>query len=266
MNVATNIPNPLSQGPAILPHDWQMTLPDAASALMNGFVDLHRLMFCVLGSVFLAFFVLLAVILVRFRASRHPVPQADSGPFLQVAWVGLPAVLLVLMAIPALRLNAWAREIPAADETVEVIGNNGSWTYAYPDEGAFRYESHRVPVKPGSAGAPEGFAVNMPLIVPVGRTVKVLLTSSDLHHSWGVPSLGVRGEAVPGKITQLWFRATKTGTYYGLCSSLCGTRALDMPIAVQVVSVAKYRLWLSWALHQFSEGDGADPYPAGNGA
>lgn len=258
MHFTVDIPNPLSPELPVLPHPWQVWPQDAASPVMSGFVDLHRLMLCVLTIVFLAFVALMGVILYRFRASRNPRPHKGGGPFLQFAWVGLPVVLLVLIAIPALRQRELILHMPAPDVSVMAVGQNGSWLYSYSDDGDFSYESHMLnPDAAREVHQPYGFAVDAPLVVPVGRTVQVLLTSADVMHAFSVPALGVRSDAVPGEIKSVWFRATKPGIYYGLCPGVCGGETRAMPVAVQVVPVAAYLGWLSWAQKKYTQDDAA---------
>lgn len=244
---AASISDPLQPVASVTPHDWQMGLPDSASPVMGGLTDLHRLVTFVALAVFAVLVAELIWVMIRYRRRAHPVAlKSDRQPFLQAASIGIPAIVLVFVAIPALRLLYVSAHIPEADVTVEVVGKAGAWVYEYPKDGKFRFLSEGLDRDRARAqGMPYPFAASNPLTVPAGRKVVALVTSADELYSWSVPALGVRADAVPGRIHRVWFVAEKPGIYYGLSS---GARRAAMPVAVKVVPDAEYRGWLSWAL------------------
>ena len=201
------------------PRNWQLGLPEAASPVMAEIVDLHRLLFYIAAAVFLFLLAILVWTLIRYNRRFHPVPRRkEYSPLLQTAWTCIPVIVLVLIAIPSLRLLYFETAIPVADVTVKAIGKVGFWTYEYPREGDFRYDSRLLDEAAAKAiGESRLLGVDNPLIVPVDRVVEVLVTSADVIHSWSVPGLGVKIDAVPGRINRVWFKALKPGLYYGLC-------------------------------------------------
>jgi len=249
---------------AVVPHNWQYGLPGAASPVMAQIADLHRLLLYVVAAAFVLLLGFLLWVMVRYHRRFHPVARKqEHNPLLQAAWVCIPIIVLVLIAIPSLRLLYFEATLPPADVTVDVVGRVGSWTYGYPKEGDFRFDSHPLDKKTAAQYAqPYLFAADSPLEVPANQTVEIRITSADVVHSWSVPALGVRIDAVPGRINRTWFKAAKPVIYYGMCSEMCGGRRDFMPVAVKVVSEAEYRGWLSWAYIKYAAA-AADPAVTG---
>lgn len=248
-------PNPLQPVQPMLPHDWQAGFPDPASPLMAQLTTLNRLFLFVGVVVFVLVCALILWTLIRYSRRWHPVPaRAQENPLLQVAFAVVPSVLLVLMAIAALRL-IWAEAVlPQADMTVAVIGKVGGWTYDYLEDGDFRFDSQLLDAATARRfGQPYLFATDSPLVVPVGHVVALRITSADVVHNWAAPGLGVSVAAVPGRINTVWFKPMREGLYYALCSEFCGARRVGMPIAVKVVSDTEYRGWLSWAYQRYND-------------
>ncbi|HLF22163.1 MAG TPA: cytochrome c oxidase subunit II, partial [Aestuariivirga sp.] len=198
---------------------------------------------------------LLIYVMVRFNAKANPVPSKTThNTLVEVLWTVIPIIILVIIAIPSFRLLYLERDIPAADMTIKVIGNpSWNWTYEYPDLGLNDDGSAKVSftayLKPkaeaDAAGEPWLLATDVPVYVPVNKTVKLIITSDPegIIHAWTIPSFGVKIDAVPGRLNEDWFRAEVEGTYYGQCSELCGKDHAFMPIEVRVVSEADYNAW-----------------------
>jgi cytochrome c oxidase subunit 2 len=165
---------------------------------------------------------------------------------LEVAWTLIPVLILVAIALPSIRLLAHQYSPPKADLTVKVTGNQWYWTYAYPDNGGFEIVSNMLSdADDKKRGEPRLLGVDERMVVPAGATVKVIVTSSDVIHSWAVPSFWVKMDAVPGRLNETWFKVDRPGLYYGQCSELCGARHAYMPIAVEVVSPAQFAAWIA---------------------
>jgi cytochrome c oxidase subunit II len=160
-------------------------------------------------------------------------------------------LILVSIAIPSFRLLDNELVIPKTDMTIKVTGHQWYWSYAYPADG-FDFDSYIKADKDLKPGDLRQLAVDNEAVVPVNKTILVQVTASDVIHSFTVPSFGVRIDAVPGRLNQTWFRATKEGTYYGECSKLCGEDHAYMPIAFRVVSDADYAAWIADAKKKFS--------------
>jgi cytochrome c oxidase subunit II len=196
--------------------------------------------------------ILLLICIFRFNEKANPTPSTlTHHTGLEVAWTIVPVLILVFIAIPSFRLLDHELVIPKTDMTLKVTGHQWYWTYAYPSDG-FDFDSYIKAEKDLKPGDIRQLAVDNEAVVPVNKTILVQVTASDVIHSFTVPSFGIRIDAVPGRLNQTWFRATKEGMYYGQCSKLCGEDHAYMPIAVRVVSDADYAAWLVDAKKKFS--------------
>jgi len=199
--------------------------------------------------------VLLLWVVFRFRRAANPTPSRTShNTLLEVFWTLAPVVILLLIAVPSIRLLAKQYSPPAADLTVKVIGNQWYWTYQYPDNGDFELVSNMLK-EPGQvtggqrartdADGPRLLAVDERMVVPAGAVVKLIVTSADVIHSFAVPAFWTKMDAVPGRLNETWFKVDRPGVYYGQCSELCGARHAFMPIAVEVVSRPQFAAWVA---------------------
>ena len=156
------------------------------------------------------------------------------------------------MAVPSFKILYEQDEIPPADVTIKAIGYQWYWGYEYPDENII-FESYMIEEKDLKPGQPRLLSVDNEIVVPVNKVVKVLITANDVLHAWALPSFGVKRDAVPGRINETWFKADRTGTFYGQCSELCGIKHAFMPITVNVVSQEEYVKWLKEAKQKFAK-------------
>ena len=143
-------------------------------------------------------------------------------------------------------------EIPPADVTIKAVGYQWYWGYEYPDENII-FDSYMIEEQDLKPGQPRLLTVDNEIVVPVNKVVKVLITANDVLHAWALPSFGVKRDAVPGRINETWFKADRTGTFYGQCSELCGIKHAFMPITVNVVSQVEYDKWLVDAKQKFAK-------------
>lgn len=190
---------------------------------------------------------LLGWVIFRYRAGRNPTASRTShNTLVEVIWTVVPVLLLVWIAVPSFRLLANQYSPPKADLTIKATGHQWYWEYEYPDQGGFSFDSIMLTkAEAAKAGSPYQLDVDNRIVVPVGKTVKVLTTSADVIHAWMVPAFWVQMDAVPGRINETWFKADKPGVYFGQCYQLCGTRHAFMPIAVEVVSQAQFDAWVA---------------------
>ena len=190
---------------------------------------------------------LLLFVVVRFRRAANPVPSRTShNTVLEIVWTLVPVLILVIIAVPSIRLLAHQYSPPKADLTVKVTGNQWYWTYSYPDNGGFEIVSNMLSEADAKKrGEPRLLGVDERMVVPAGAVVKLIVTSSDVIHSFGVPSFWVKMDAVPGRLNETWFKTDRPGLYYGQCYELCGARHGFMPIAVEVVSRDQYAAWVA---------------------
>ncbi len=205
---------------------------------------------------------LLAIVVVKFNEKAHPVPSKTThNALLEVAWTVVPVLLLVIIAIPSFRLLTDQLVIPKPDITIKATGKQWYWSYTYPKDqaGGFEYDSALLPddqLKPGDIHL---LSVDNVAVVPVDKVVAVQVTGADVIHSFVVQSLGIRMDAVPGRMNETWFKATREGIYYGQCSKLCGKDHAYMPIAVRVVSQPQYEAWLQDAKKKYADNAGDGP-------
>ena len=187
----------------------------------------------------------------RFRASANPVPRTftHNGP-LEVAWTIIPVVILVFIGAFSLPVLFKSQEIPVADLTIKATGHQWYWSYEYVDD-AVEFDSYMLEredlVKAGYSDSDYLLATDTAVVIPVGKTIVVQVTGSEVIHSWKVPAFGVMQDGVPGRLGQLWFTAEREGVFFGQCSEICGKNHAYMPITVKVVSQEAYDRWLEGA-------------------
>ncbi|MDI4656688.1 cytochrome c oxidase subunit II [Xanthobacter autotrophicus] len=235
------------------PSPWQINLQAAVTPVMEKIHDFNTLMLIIITSIVLFVLVLLAIVVVRFNERANPVPSKTShNTLIEVAWTVIPVMILVLIAIPSFRLLHLELNIPKPDMTVKVTGHQWYWSYEYPDNGAFGFDSYLVSEKDLKPGQPRLLAVDNEVVVPVNKIVRIQVTSSDVIHSFAMPSFGVKIDANPGRLNESWFKVTREGIYYGQCSELCGRDHAFMPIAVRAVSEADFAAWVAQAKAKFA--------------
>ena len=191
---------------------------------------------------------LMAYCVVRFRRSANPVPSKTThNTTIEILWTVLPVVLLLVIAVPSIKLlAAQYKPAPADALVIKVTGNQWNWEYAYPDNGDFSFVSNMLDKdSSNAAGEPYRLGVDERMVVPVDTPVKLLVTGADVIHSWAMPAFWIKMDAVPGRINEVTFTADTRGLYYGQCSELCGIRHAFMPIAVEVVSKADFARWIA---------------------
>ena len=219
----------------------------------RAFHDNWLLLMCFAISAFVL--ILLGYTMFKFRRSANPTPSKTSHhTWLEVLWTVVPVFILVAIAIPSIRLIRAQYSPPPADVTIKVTGNQWYWTYSYPDNGGFEIVANQLKeqadVKPGErfrtdADGPPMLAVDERIVIPQGKIVKFIITSSDVIHSFAVPAFWTKMDANPGRLNETWVKVDKPGVYFGQCSELCGARHGYMPIGVEVVPEAKFNQWLA---------------------
>lgn len=240
--------------------NWQIGLQKAADLRMEDIAGFHNFLVVIITVISLFVLALLVWIMIRFNARANPVASATThNTLLEVAWTVVPVLILTVIAIPSFRLLYFEETIPKSDLTIKAIGKQWYWSYEYPDNGNFAFDALMLPDRRAAQqGEPRLLATANHVVVPVGKTVRILTTGADVIHSWAMPAFGVKIDAVPGRINQTWFKAEREGIFYGQCSELCGARHPFMPIEVEVVSQEKFDAWVMQAKQKFaSAGDGA---------
>ena len=241
------------------PSDWQMNFQQSATPVMDDIVRFHTGLLYTIVAIAGFVLVLLLIVIVRFNARSNPTPSRTThNTTLEVAWTVIPVVILVAIAVPSFRLLFLQLNTPAADLTVKATGKQWFWTYSYPDNGKFEFDSVLIrDVTKLRADQPRLLGVDNEMVVPVNKTVRVITTGAEVIHAFAVPSFGVKIDSIPGRINETWFKATREGIYYGQCSELCGKDHSAMPIAVRVVSDQAFATWVDEAKRKWARDDSA---------
>lgn len=239
------------------PLPWQTTFQAAASPVAEQIQDFNDLVFAIIVAITVFVLALMAYIVVRFSAKRNPVPSKRAhNTVLEILWTAVPVLILVVIAVPSLRLLYFMDRNPDAEMTIKAVGHQWYWSYEYPDHDDFAFDSIMVPDDALQPGQPRLLAVDNEVVLPVDTDVRILVTAGDVIHSWAVPAFGIKTDAVPGRINETWVRITREGTYYGQCSELCGVNHGYMPIAVRAVSKEAFETWVAEAKQRFARTDG----------
>ena len=239
------------------PAPWEYKLQEAATPVMENITWFHNFLLWLIIGITLFVLVLLVLVVVKFSAKANPVPSKTThNTLIEVAWTLIPVLILVAVAVPSFRLLFLQLDIPKADLTVKATGKQWYWSYSYPDNGPFEFDSLLAADK-----MPRLLGVDNEMVVPVNKVVRVQTTGADVIHSFAVPSFGIKIDSVPGRLNETWFKATKVGMYYGQCSELCGKDHAFMPIAVRVVSDQEFTAWLETAKKKFAS-DKTNSYAA----
>ncbi len=242
------------------PSPWQVGLQQSASPVMDNIIWFHDFLLYIITGIAGFVLVLLVVVMVRFNAHANPLPSRTThNTFIEIAWTLIPIVILMFIAVPSFKLLFLQLNVPAADLTVKATGKQWYWSYSYPDNGQFEFDSLMLKEGERKEGQPRLLAVDNEMVVPVNKTVRVITTGSDVIHSFAVPSFGIKIDAVPGRINETWFTATREGVYYGQCSELCGKDHAFMPIAVHVVSEQAFSAWVEEAKKKYARDEALPP-------
>ena len=266
-----------------VPKPDAMGFQPAATELAKDLQWLDGFILYIIAAITIFVVALLAIILMRYRASQNPNPaRFTHNAVIEVVWTVVPIVILVIIAVPSLNLLHKQVVLPETDMTIKATGNQWNWTYEYPDEG-IEFTSFMVgyqkatyeeaiadeEVKATMADMAENgitpltkenwlLQTDTEVVVPVGKKIRLLVTGSDVIHSWTIPAFGVKMDGVPGRLNETWFQVDTPGIYYGQCSELCGKDHSYMPITVRAVTEEEYAKWLEKAKELYAM-DGAAP-------
>jgi cytochrome c oxidase subunit II len=230
------------------PAPWEYKLQEAASPVMEQIISFHNWLLVVITAITLFVLGLLVAVVVKFNARAHPVPSRTThNTLIEVAWTLIPVMILVGIAIPSFKLLFEELDIPKADLTIKATGKQWYWSYAYPDNGKFEFDSLMAQDK-----QPRLLGVDNEMVVPINKVIRVQTTGADVIHSFAVPAFGIKIDAIPGRLNETWFKATKLGMFYGQCSELCGKDHAFMPIAVRVVNDQEFAAWVETAKKKYA--------------
>jgi cytochrome c oxidase subunit 2 len=235
------------------PSSWQLGLQQSATEVMDRIIWFHNILLiviCVISAFVLA---LLIYVMVRFNARANPVPSRTThNTLVEILWTVLPIFILAGIFLPSIKLLFLQLNLPDAELTVKATGKQWYWTYSYPDS-KFEFDSLLVrDEKQLRPDQPRLLGVDNEMVVPVNKVVRVQSIGTDVIHAFAVPSFGIKIDAIPGRLNETWFKATREGIYYGQCSELCGKDHAYMPIAVRVVNEQAFAQWLDEAKKKFA--------------
>ena len=230
------------------PAPWEYKLQEAATPVMEEIVWFHNWLFFIITVITLFVLALLVIVVVKFNAKANPIPSKTThNTLIEVIWTLGPVLILMAIVVPSFKLLFDELDIPKADLTIKATGKQWYWSYAYPDNGKFEFDSLMVEDK-----QPRLLGVDNEMVVPVNKIIRVQTTGADVIHSFAVPAFGIKIDAIPGRLNETWFKATKLGMFYGQCSELCGKDHAFMPIAVRVVNDQEFAAWVESAKKKFA--------------
>lgn len=235
------------------PHPWQINLQEAASPIMHELHNFHNFLLVIVTSIVAFVLFLIIYVAIKFNAKANPIPASFTHNItLEIIWTVIPIIILVIIAIPSFRILKMEEHSPKPDLIIKVVGSQWYWSYSYPDNNGIEFDSRMIENKDLKTGQLRLLEVDNRIIVPQGKVIKFLITASDVIHSFAVPALGIKMDAVPGKVNETWTKIDKKGVYYGQCSELCGVNHGFMPIAIEVVSEEEFNSWIEEAKTKFA--------------
>jgi cytochrome c oxidase subunit II len=248
------------------PIPWGLDLQEAFSPVKHRMHDFHDMLLWIITAITIFVMILLLIVIVRFNAKANPKPATFShNTLLEVIWTAVPVLILVVIAIPSMQLLYYVDKTPNPELTLKATAHQWYWSYELPDQKLESFDSRPIwdgtkqtkeqidsalkDVAPGWLYPNENplrlLEVDNRLVLPVNTQVRVYVTSTDVIHSFAVPSLGVRKDAVIGRLNETWLKIEKEGVYYGQCSQICGTGHAFMPIVIEAVSKEKFAAWVA---------------------
>ena len=236
-----------------LSEPWQLGFQDAASPIMERIVSFHNLLLWIITLITIFVLGLLVYVCLKFREDKNPTPSKRSHhALLEVVWTGVPVLILVIVAIPSFKLLYFSDVVPKTDMTIKAIGRQWYWSYEYPDHGNFTFDAYMIPDDEITDGQLRLLETDNRLVLPAQTNIRVQVTSSDVLHAWAMPELGVKIDAVPGRLNEVWVHINEPGTYYGQCSELCGVNHGFMPIAIEALPEDEFAAWVETAKQEFA--------------
>lgn len=226
------------------PVPWQLNLQDAASPVKEQVHDFHNMLLLIITAISVFVLSLLLFVILRFNEKANPEPSKTShNTLIEVIWTAVPVMILIVIVVPSFSLLYYMDRTPDADLTIKTTGYQWYWTYEYPDYEGIEFTSIMLQDDELGPNDPRLLATDNDVVVPVGANVRLLVTAADVLHAWAMPALGVKKDAVTGRLNETWFRVDKPGMYYGQCSEICGEGHGFMPISLRAVSQEEFDAW-----------------------
>jgi cytochrome c oxidase subunit 2 len=256
-------------GPAIALADYKLNMTPGVTEISHEVFNIHMLVLWIVTVVGVVVFAVMIYSIINHRKSKGAkAAHFHESTAVEVIWTVVPLVILVALAVPATKTILKMDNMKDSDINIKVTGSQWKWQYEYMDEAGLKFISNLAEASNKARALKSGIDprtvenylldVDEPMYVPIGKKVRMLIASTDVIHSWWVPALGMKRDAIPGYIRQMWFRADEEGIYRGQCAELCGKDHGFMPIVVHVVSEAKYKDWVAAKKQLMAAGAGAD--------
>ena len=244
-------------GPAAfaMPENWGINFQPAATAAADGIHSFHEMLLYLIVAVTLFVLALLIIVMVRFNKRANPVPSKTThNTLIEVVWTVVPVVILVVIAIPSFKLlYANERIPPDIALTIKAIGKQWYWSYEYPDNGNFTFDSYMISDADLQQGQKRLLETDNRIVLPIETNIRLQTTAADVLHSWAMQQFGIKIDAVPGRLNEQWMYIEHPGTYYGQCSELCGVNHGFMPITIEAVTKEQFQTWVTEAQTQFAK-------------
>ena len=242
------------------PENWQIGLQPPASPTA---VEIHWfnnvILLPVIAGIVVLVLGLLTYVIWRFSEKRNPTPSKTThNTMIEVLWTVVPVIILVVIAVPSFKLLYMADRVEQTEMTLKAIGRQWYWSYQYPDHGGFEFDALMVADEDLQEGQKRLLETDNAVVLPVDTNIRLLTTASDVLHSFALPAMGIKLDAVPGRVNETWLRINQEGTYYGQCSELCGPGHAYMPITVEAVSKQAFERWITEAKEEFAISASAD--------
>jgi cytochrome c oxidase subunit 2 len=238
------------------PVPWQLNFQEAASPVMERITSFHDMLLVIITLIAAFVFLLLAIVIVRFNAKANPKPsETTHNATLEVVWTVIPVIILIIISVPSFKLLYYADRVAEPDMTLKVTGYQWYWGYEYPDHEGLSFDSYMIPDDEITGDQVRLLSTDNKVVLPIDTNIQLIITAEDVLHAWAVPALGVKLDAVPGRLNETWVRITKPGTYYGQCSELCGKGHGFMPIEIKAVTKEEFKRWVASAKKEFAAND-----------
>jgi cytochrome c oxidase subunit II len=235
------------------PLPWQMGMQPPATPVKDRLNAFHNELLAIIFLISVFVMGLLLYVIVRFNHQRNPIPTRTShNTVIEMLWTIVPVLILVTIAIPSFKLMYFMDRVPNPDMTIKVTGHQWYWSYEYPDQKGLAFDSNIIQQAALKPGQKRLLDVDNPLVVPVDANIQVLITSTDVIHSWFIPSFGVQEYAMIGRINHSWFNVERPGVYYGECNQICGVNHAFMPIKIVALPKDAFQRWLGEAQKKFA--------------
>ena len=236
--------------------DYGIDLQNPVTEVAQDVYSMHAFVTILMAIITLFVLGLLIWVCYKYSANKNKNPSKTvHNTIVEILWTAIPVLILVVIAVPSFKLLYKQDVIPEPDLTIKAIGYQWYWGYEYPDNGNFTYEAFMLQSKDEleeDKPFKRMLTTDTKVVVPVNKIVRMQVTAADVLHSWAIPAFGVKTDAVPGRLNETWFKAEKTGIYYGMCSELCGVNHQSMPIEIHVVTQEKFDIWVEEAKTKYA--------------